>query len=379
MTADKRILYLGAIEDPVPSNRSPPTPSSDSVPPDSAPRVTPTAREFFCRACGGVFSEKPRYICLQCSTTTYYHCPQCEKEKKHKSHAMLCVSSPLFSLDFDRNARCNECRSTISDVRYKCLTCPDYNLCLACEEGKAHSKHPMLRLLTGKSSTPTEENPSSSAPLLQGKTLCTACNASITGLHYKCVNCQDEVRLCESCQETDTTHAQHRVLRCPSLVCQTSNRWMCDACMRTQNQGARYKCLACPDFDLCSSCAAGQNHTHHPMLRLQFTHRNAPPPPKPRPKDMRPGPHPNPRPRKPHPPPPRRSAPTPHPQRTANLAPRASANEDGNLCKLCLEEELDCVFLDCRHMVACLPCSERVQNCPICRMVIAQRIKIFKA
>ena len=73
------------------------------MPTDSRLRERAEAREFFCRACGGVFSKKPRYICLQCSITTYYHCPQCEKEKKHRNHTMLRISSPLFSMDFDHS------------------------------------------------------------------------------------------------------------------------------------------------------------------------------------------------------------------------------------------------------------------------------------
>ena len=52
---------------------------------------------------------------------------------------------------------------------------------------------------------------------------------------------------------------------------------------------------------------------------------------------------------------------------------------DENLCKLCEEAELNCVFAGCGHMVACIPCAEKVRNCPICREAITQRIRIFKA
>ncbi|CAG0899893.1 unnamed protein product [Darwinula stevensoni] len=189
--------------------------------------------------------------------------------------------------------------------------------------------------------------------------------------------------------------------------------WMCDACHSSESQGARYKCLACPDFDLCSSCAAGQNHTSHPMLRLPFSHRRPTPL-----ADLKP-------PRRPPPPKPHRSggsdqkttAPTTlssgnsgksnegerrfdsirlkaityayylqlGPEGLCSFASDISFREilpgaeDENLCKLCLEAELNCAFVDCGHMVACLPCAQMVRNCPICRKVITSRIRIFKA
>ncbi|CAG0901887.1 unnamed protein product [Darwinula stevensoni] len=272
-------------------------------------------------------------------------------------------------------AECASCRRAIGDLRYKCLACPDCDLCPACEERRVHSHHPVLRW----SARNGEKNGLSSADPEPARSLCSLCNGSIAGFRYLCANCQASA--CGPCNENDAVHAEHPVIRFSSFVSQAATPWKCGVCESEQDQGARYKCLACPDFDLCSSCAAGQNHIHHPMLRLQFTHSDAASPPEPRPPILRaqslsclraqssPSPPPV---------PPMRSS-------SRGLEPQATTDserlegDDGNLCKVCLVKEQDCVFLDCRHMVACLPCAERVRNCPICRKVIAQRIKIFKA
>jgi len=41
---------------------------------------------------------------------------------------------------------CSECHGGISGIRYKCLTCPDYNLCSECTNKALHDEHPMIRI-----------------------------------------------------------------------------------------------------------------------------------------------------------------------------------------------------------------------------------------
>ncbi|XP_013194477.2 uncharacterized protein LOC106138040 [Amyelois transitella] len=41
---------------------------------------------------------------------------------------------------------CNKCNNPVVGFRYKCLTCPDYDLCSICETVETHSKHYMLRI-----------------------------------------------------------------------------------------------------------------------------------------------------------------------------------------------------------------------------------------
>ncbi|CAG0899779.1 unnamed protein product, partial [Darwinula stevensoni] len=141
---------------PVPSDQLTPSPQADP-----APRMTAAGRAPYLCRCGEMCRGKPRYVCLQCPS--YGHCPQCEARKTHKEHIMLRVPEPAFTIKYLLGLTCDECGNAISDLRYRCLTCPDFHLCPACEERKVHSIHPMLRLFSRTNSTAAEMNQPSSA------------------------------------------------------------------------------------------------------------------------------------------------------------------------------------------------------------------------
>ncbi|KPP68263.1 E3 ubiquitin-protein ligase rififylin-like, partial [Scleropages formosus] len=50
----------------------------------------------------------------------------------------------------------------------------------------------------------------------------------------------------------------------------------------------------------------------------------------------------------------------------AEKAPTQPALEE-NLCKICMDSPIDCVLLECGHMVTCSKCGKRMNECPICR------------
>ena len=52
-------------------------------------------------------------------------------------------------------------------------------------------------------------------------------------------------------------------------------------------------------------------------------------------------------------------------------------NDEKN-CKICMELDIDCVFVDCGHMVSCMQCASKFLICPICRKKIKQKLKIFR-
>jgi hypothetical protein len=39
-------------------------------------------------------------------------------------------------------------------------------------------------------------------------------------------------------------------------------------------------------------------------------------------------------------------------------------------CKVCMDREVDTVFLPCGHLVACQECAPKLKNCRICRTFI---------
>lgn len=56
-------------------------------------------------------------------------------------------------------------------------------------------------------------------------------------------------------------------------------------------------------------------------------------------------------------------------QRQPQVTPHAE-------CFLCCEKPRTQLFEPCRHVVCCLSCSDRINNCPICRIPINQRYHI---
>ncbi|XP_031774217.1 E3 ubiquitin-protein ligase RNF34 isoform X2 [Apis florea] len=52
---------------------------------------------------------------------------------------------------------------------------------------------------------------------------------------------------------------------------------------------------------------------------------------------------------------------------------------DENLCKICWNEPLECVILECGHMACCLNCGKQMSECPICKQYVVRVVRFFKA
>ena len=46
-------------------------------------------------------------------------------------------------------------------------------------------------------------------------------------------------------------------------------------------------------------------------------------------------------------------------------------------CKVCFVEEVQVLFLPCRHLVTCEKCAHRLHQCPMCRKNIQDTIMVF--
>lgn len=56
---------------------------------------------------------------------------------------------------------CDGCEGPVCGARYKCMVCPDYDLCSTCEGRGIHGEHDMMKLTTpvGQSSGPNFMGP----------------------------------------------------------------------------------------------------------------------------------------------------------------------------------------------------------------------------
>ncbi|KFP89731.1 E3 ubiquitin-protein ligase rififylin, partial [Apaloderma vittatum] len=51
---------------------------------------------------------------------------------------------------------------------------------------------------------------------------------------------------------------------------------------------------------------------------------------------------------------------------------------EDNLCKICMDAPINCVLLECGHMVTCTKCGKRMSECPICRQYVIRAVHVFK-
>ncbi|XP_053709757.1 E3 ubiquitin-protein ligase RNF34 isoform X1 [Synchiropus splendidus] len=58
---------------------------------------------------------------------------------------------------------------------------------------------------------------------------------------------------------------------------------------------------------------------------------------------------------------------------------KAQLASDENLCRICMDAIIDCVLLECGHMVTCTKCGKRMSECPICRQYVVRAVHVFKS
>nr|XP_020442157.1 E3 ubiquitin-protein ligase rififylin isoform X2 [Monopterus albus] len=63
----------------------------------------------------------------------------------------------------------------------------------------------------------------------------------------------------------------------------------------------------------------------------------------------------------------------------ASEASGGGAGPEENLCKICMDCPIDCVLLECGHMVTCSKCGKRMSECPICRQYVIRAVHVFRS
>lgn len=54
------------------------------------------------------------------------------------------------------------------------------------------------------------------------------------------------------------------------------------------------------------------------------------------------------------------------------------ADDDKDLCIICFDKTINCVFVPCFHMAVCLSCSAKLEICPVCRTKISESKVIYR-
>jgi hypothetical protein len=177
---------------------------------------------------------------------------------------------------------CDCCEKIIRGMRWKCLTCSNYDLCQDCK-----SKQPTIHNHANSHEfkpIPYPQNYCSSNSKRITASLhsavCDFCESQIYGTRHKCINCPD-FDLCNGCISlAPTQHPNHTFMpiyrpgepeiKIPDAVSHPGIR--CDGCEKLII-GVRFKCANCPNFDFCGNCEASPLNTHdttHIFLKVKF-------------------------------------------------------------------------------------------------------------
>ncbi|XP_057695973.1 E3 ubiquitin-protein ligase rififylin isoform X2 [Corythoichthys intestinalis] len=49
-----------------------------------------------------------------------------------------------------------------------------------------------------------------------------------------------------------------------------------------------------------------------------------------------------------------------------------------NRCCICMDAPIECVLLECGHMITCTQCGNRMRECPICRQHVSRAVRVFR-
>ncbi|GAO49855.1 hypothetical protein SAICODRAFT_5574 [Saitoella complicata NRRL Y-17804] len=319
--------------------------SQDSSTPTEKVSTDDYVVQVSCDVCGASV-RGTHYHCPVCRDGDYDVCPSCVAAGKHcfnDQHWMVkrnfgknddvrsgiasgqarppsyTSSTPQVTESIKHNAVCDGCDQAIAGVRHKCFTCPDYDLCSACQVKGVHSEHILAPL-----STPGPTRTKLSHPTAVHRRVycdgrrCPTKQSYITGIRYKCAICadtdfcasceahpdflkskcaghplvkfrapvdgcdvtayQDGVRIAGKPEPTENPKWEQRLNKAAASAEKATQKFesrkvavptdmkvfrhhgiICDGCDRDV-VGDRWICATCPDFDLCSHCFNSKTH-----------------------------------------------------------------------------------------------------------------------
>ncbi|KAJ1919391.1 hypothetical protein H4219_001983 [Mycoemilia scoparia] len=171
---------------------------------------------------------------------------------------------------------CNGCNSQITQVRWKCLECPNVDLCVNCKEDR--SKHPLHSFVAVPLPSNVNKSISMALILQSGNTIvCDACSKIIRSVRWKCSVCPD-YDMCHSCYLKGTnTHQRNHSFYGMYLISGSSDDkpasrspfglgYRCDGCEEPITK-VRFHCSKCPDYDLCWRCIRNVSQLHDSKVK----------------------------------------------------------------------------------------------------------------
>ncbi|XP_071789385.1 E3 ubiquitin-protein ligase RNF34-like isoform X1 [Asterias amurensis] len=63
----------------------------------------------------------------------------------------------------------------------------------------------------------------------------------------------------------------------------------------------------------------------------------------------------------------------------SNSSESSADKAHDNTCKICMDSPIDCVLLECGHMVTCTKCGKQLAECPMCRQYIIRAVHVFRS
>ena len=61
----------------------------------------------------------------------------------------------------------------------------------------------------------------------------------------------------------------------------------------------------------------------------------------------------------------------------SQLQAELEAERTARQCCICLDGKADTVLMPCRHSGVCFDCAQKVRKCPLCRVPIDERLRVF--
>lgn len=187
-----------------------------------------------------------RFRCLSCEN--YNLCECCKKRGEHNEHKFI----GYHGYEYKHFDKCNGCgERNIVGVRYKCTKCTFFNLCECCRGKGKHQEHPFQRI--------------DGSERAHFEIKCNGCEREpMMGIRFKCKSCL-LFNLCEDCKN-DGKHQEHDFQSLDKA--DFMHQYKCDCCGEKHIKGVRYRCRTCLSFNLCECCKNREEHSLHEFRRF---------------------------------------------------------------------------------------------------------------